>query len=187
MVQPSQYRSAVTPAQRGRGAATPPVSGAERAQVLERAKALGYAITHETDLHVMADGERIDPVALGGDRWAFSIPATRGHIQRRCIELCSRSFVPVGVDPSSYDERELGVCIGRLQINGDEVPLEENDRYAQGWHVLEVYPDGHCHRWSSGRAELPAEARVVIIDIVGRSFCWQSPEAAPAWADIAFG
>jgi len=146
-----------------------------RAQVFERAKALGYAITHETDLHVLADGKRIDPVKLGDGRWAFWIPAMRGS-----IELCSRSFIAVGVDPSSCDERGLGVCVGRLQINGDEVPLEENERFAQGWHALEAFPDGHRQRWTLGRAALPAGARVVIIDIAGPSFCWEQPERAAA-------
>jgi hypothetical protein len=141
-----------------------------RATVRDRAQALGYRITAHTGLHVLADGQRIDAVELAGHRYAFWIPP-----KRRKIELCSRTFIPQGVDPLSHDDRPLGVCVGRLQIDGEDMALADDTKFAFGWHKIEVYPDGHSQRWSQERAALPAGARIVILEIVGRSYCWEKP------------
>jgi hypothetical protein len=138
---------------------------------------LGYRITADTGVHILADGKRIDPVELADHRYAFWIPPNR-----RKIELCSRTFIPNGVNPSSPDGRQLGVCIGRLQINGEDLELADDAKFARGWHEIEVYADGHCQRWSQPRAALPAGARIVILEIAGRSYCWEKP-ATQGWSN----
>jgi Hint domain len=145
-----------------------------RARVQQRAYELGYAITDETDVHVIADGERIDPVVLSDTRVAFNIPAGR-----RAIELRCHTFVPSSVDFSNPDGRTLGLCVGRLQIDGTDWALEDEPRYAEGWHALEKNSEFH-HRWSLGRAPLPAATRLVVIDVAGRSYCWQEPQQVVA-------
>jgi hypothetical protein len=146
-----------------------------RARVLRRAQELGYAITHDAGVHVLADGDRIDPMTLGEGRIAFVIPAARRSIELRC-----RTFVPSHVDAASLDERQLGVAVGRLQIDGIDWPLDDATRFPEGWHGLEMFADGSRQRWSSGCTRLPAGTRLVVIDIAGRSYCWREPEQAVA-------
>lgn len=72
------------------------------------------------------------------------------------------------VGAASDDRRSLGICMGRLQLDGTDVVLEsEEAALALGWHVLERHPDGHAWRWSGDRVPLPAATRLVVIDIDG--------------------
>jgi hypothetical protein len=130
--------------------------------LLARAKILGCAITSDPDLHVIADGARIEPIRLGEWRFAFAIPADRAD-----ISLNSRWFIPAEIDPGGKDKRILGVCVGRLQVDGDEVPLEDEAAFADGWHGLE--PD---RRWSNGSALLPGKSRLVVVDLAGEGRYW---------------
>src|SRR5580693_1352086 len=52
-----------------------PVIERAKAALLERAQALGYALTEDAGVHIMADGRRIEPVCLGDKRLAFLLPA----------------------------------------------------------------------------------------------------------------
>ena len=141
-----------------------------KTKLLARAAALGYSITDDADVHVIADGERIDPISLGDQRIAFLIPAARREIELRC-----RSFVSSQIDPSSDDSRELGLCIGRLQIDGSDVALDDDAAYAAGWYGLERDAPGHCQRWSHALAPLRSGIRLVVIDKAARSHCWARP------------
>ena len=69
-----------------------PEIGRARAALLARAEALGYGITAEADLHVIADGKRIEPVWPGKARAAFILAAGC-----KSITLRSRSFIPAYV------------------------------------------------------------------------------------------
>ncbi len=86
-----------------------PEIGRARAALLARAEALGYVITAEADLHVVADGKRIEPVWPGKTRAAFILAAGC-----KSIALRSRSFIPAYVIPASNDPRELGIAVGCL-------------------------------------------------------------------------
>jgi hypothetical protein len=146
-----------------------------RERVLRRAMELGYSITQDSDVHLVADGVRIDPVILDGKRFAFLIPAGRSS-----IELCSRTFVPSYVHADSRDGRRLGICVGRLQIDGDDWALDDQAKFAQGWYAPEWPTAEWGHRWSSDCTPLPAGTRLVVIDVAGPSYCWQQPETAVA-------
>jgi hypothetical protein len=141
-----------------------------RTALLQRALALGYVLSEDAGLHVLADGERIEPIRLGATRIAFLIPEGRSSIQLR-----SRTFIPAQTCVASGDIRELGVCVGRLQIDGTDVPLASEAAYASGWHSLETYADGSQQRWSKAATPLPAGSRLAVLDLAGRSYCWEQP------------
>jgi hypothetical protein len=121
-------------------------------------------MTEDPDVHVMADGKRIEPVRLGEKRLTFMLPAAGSTIELRC-----RSFIPAHLDPASDDQRSLGICVGRLQFDGAEIAPDNEEAFALGWHGLEGDPEGHSWRWSCARTPLPAGTRLVVIDIAGAS------------------
>lgn len=138
-----------------------------KAALHARAEALGYVMTEDPDVHVIADGKRIEPVRLGDKRVTFMLPAAGSTIELRC-----RSFVPAHLDPASEDQRSLGICVGRLQFDGAEIALDKEEAFAIGWHGLEGDSEGHSWRWSRVRTPLPTGTRLVVIDIAGPSRYW---------------
>jgi hypothetical protein len=71
--------------------------------------------------------------------------------------------------------RELGVCVGRLQIDGTEIPLADDAACASGWHPLEKHAVESAHRWSKASTPLPGGSRLVVLEVAGRSYCWEPP------------
>jgi hypothetical protein len=142
-----------------------------KAALLSRAQELGCALTEDPDLHVLADGQRIEPVALGVWRIAFVLPE-----QREKIELRSRTFVAAHTKAANTDPRVLGICVGRLQIDGSELALDDEAAFAQGWHRREPQGDGRDWRWTRGGVPLPAGSRLVVLDLAGRGCYWQQPQ-----------
>jgi hypothetical protein len=138
--------------------------------LLARAKVLGHVLTADPDVHVVADGQRIEPVRLGEQRLTFMLPAAAATLELRC-----RSFIPAHFDSASDDQRSLGICVDRLQFDGAEIPLDNDDAFAFGWHRLELNPEGRPWRWSRERAPLPAGTRLVVIDIAGPGRYWAKP------------
>jgi hypothetical protein len=136
--------------------------------LLERAAALEHFITAEDDLHIIADGDRFEPVRLSETRVAILLPANC-----REIELRSRTFIPTQIHPESQDDRRLGICVGRLQIDGQDLALDQAEAFARGWHDVEHYPNNFRQRWTDGVTPLPANARLIVIDIAGRSYYWR--------------
>jgi Hint domain len=145
-----------------------------RASLLARAQQFGYQVTAESDAHILADGQRIEPVFLRPDRLAFMLPA-----ECSTIELRSRSFVPAHVDPASYDLRALGLCVGRLQVDGNDHPLDDDSVFSDGWHPCESAAAGTRWRWTRGQAALPVNSRLVVIDLHGRGHYWRTQADAP--------
>jgi hypothetical protein len=138
-----------------------------RAALLERAKQLGYATTQDSDVHVMADGRRIEAMRLAVSRLAFVLPASCSTIELHC-----RAFVPAHFDPASTDMRSLGVRVRRLQLDGSEVALHDETSFASGWHALERGADGNQWRWSHDRVGLPAGTRLIVIDAAAEGHYW---------------
>jgi hypothetical protein len=151
----------------------PQLADAKR-KLLERAQSLGHLTTQESDVHLLADGRRIDPVPLPAKRLAFVLPEAA---QR--IELRSRYFAPGHTDPKSNDTRSLGICIHALQLDGVEVALDA-PLFAEGWHALEGKEDGACWRWSTSGAHFPAGTRLIVLQQGGSGTYWQEPASAPA-------
>jgi len=145
-----------------------------RTSLLARAQQLGYEITAESEAHIVADGQRIEPVSLREDRLAFMLPA-----QCSTIELRSRSFVPAHVQPANNDRRSLGLCVGRLQVDGNDLPLDDDTAFAQGWHRCETDAAGTHWRWSCEWAALPSNSRLILVDLHGRGHYWRTEPTAP--------
>jgi Hint domain-containing protein len=141
-----------------------------KALLLERARGFGHLTTLEPDLHVIADGERIEPMQLGAMRFAFALP-----VGRKDIWLTSRTCIPAHTLADYADTRLLGVCIRRLQIDGETITLDDASLDNPGWSHLETRPDIEDKRWTRGRAALPAETRLVVIDLAGNGCYWREP------------
>jgi hypothetical protein len=145
-----------------------------RTSLLARAQQLGYQITAQSETHIVADGQRIEPVYLREDRLAFMLPA-----QCSTIELRSRTFVPAHIQPANNDQRSLGLCVGRLQVDGNDLRLDDDTAFAEGWHRCEIAAAGTCWRWSRERVALPANSRLIVIDLSGPGFYWSTQPDAP--------
>jgi Hint domain len=138
-----------------------------KSQTLERARAMGYSITDDCDAHIVADGLLIEKTRLNENRLAFVVPAGRKNIELRC-----RAFIPSWVKAASTDTRELGICVGRWQLDGTDVPLTDPTGFAKGWHDLEEFADGSRQRWSMKNVPIPPGTRLIVIDVAGPSYCW---------------
>jgi hypothetical protein len=143
-----------------------------KAALLAQADVLGHVVTAENDLRLRADGAEIAAIGLAENRVAFLLPAGCGTIL-----LASRSFIPAHVLPGSGDRRRLGVCVGRLQLDGTTIPLDAPEMFGEGWHDAEAWNGAPAHRWTTGRARLPPMTRLVVLDLAGPGHYW-APLAA---------
>jgi hypothetical protein len=139
--------------------------------LLERLKAFGHVTTSEAEPHVIADGTRIEPIELGAMRFAFTLPPACSDIR-----LMSRTFIPAHSCAASTDTRPLGICVKRLQIDGEDIPLDDQSVLGHGWNDLERHPSVNDQRWTVGNTPMPANARLIVIDLVGPGHYWQEPE-----------
>jgi hypothetical protein len=144
-------------------------------QLLSRLETRGHRITDHSDVHIDVDGQRVAPVWLDDKRLAFLLAAGGNR-----INLCSHTFVPAEVVAESDDRRALGVSVVRLQIDGHDINL---GGLHEGWHPLEANADVRW-RWTTGRVPLPANTRLVLLDLGGRGYYRAGPVeksgAAPA-------
>lgn len=145
--------------------ATGPRVEAAKAALLERARASGFTTTGDADLHLRADGARIDPTTHGG-RHAFDVPEGA-----RTLRLVSRVWSPGHMSPESSDARALGVLVTRLEVDGVARDLAT---LGDGWREVE----SPAWRWTGGDAALPAGARIVV-DVDGEALYWR-PRGAEA-------
>jgi hypothetical protein len=142
---------------------------AARRRLLSRCAELGHEMDEDSDVHLVVDGRRVEPIWFGAAKLAFSLSAGR-----RSIRLQSRTFVPAHVCAESFDARELGVCVERLQIDGEEVALDDERLVAADWRASERdETETIVRRWTRGCAALPADARLVSITLGSRGFYWR--------------
>ncbi len=108
----------------------------------------GIPLTDEPDLHLLADGVRLDAARSPG-RYVFRLNTVPGDLR-----LVSRSAAPAELG-LARDPRELGVAVRRLEIwHGHRLTLLEADdvRLRDGFHGFEPA----CgHRWTNGDATVP--------------------------------
>jgi hypothetical protein len=138
-----------------------------KSRLLDRARDLGYIITQKSNVHIEADTNRIDPIQLTSSRLAFVLPEGCSR-----ITLTSHTFVPAQVIPNSRDTRKLGICVRRLLIDGDEVQLGNGGPLHDGWHEAEYENGLLSRRWTFERVPLPAQTRLVLIDLAGEGYYW---------------
>jgi serralysin len=113
-----------------------------RTQLLARAEAMGFTTTDDPDVHLIANGVRIDPTWYG-DTAQFVLPE-RVDI----VRLVSRSTKPAAILPASDDVRPLGLCISGIELDHRRIALN-HPRLTTGWHSEEA-----GLRWTSGEAAL---------------------------------
>ena len=152
-----------------------PVVDAAWRRLLERAGAPGeMLLTDDPDLHLLADGKRIDPIERRDALVAFRLATTP-----RRVRLVSRFAVPqeLGI---ARDPRRLGVAIRRLvaaQGRRQRAIEAHDERLADGYHAYEA--DGSL-RWTNGDAEVP---RTLFTSLSGPSMLLVHLGARTTYAD----
>jgi Hint domain len=141
----------------------PAMLAALRAQLLARASELGWTRTGDGGMHLLADGQTIQPERDGQD-WV-----SRLNDPAREVWLMSRWYVPARAEPGREDARRLGVAVASVAVDGHPCSLQT---LSEGWHALESDPDGDF-RWTAGRARLPS-GRAFRLRMVHPRTYWQT-------------
>jgi hypothetical protein len=136
-----------------------PIVDAAWRRLLDRAGARpGLVLTEEPDLHVLADGRRVDGRHMPNGHCLFDLPR-----RPRELRVVSRSAVPAELG-LARDPRVLGVAVREVRLwQGTKLRVLEaaDASLAEGFHTFE--PD-NLWRWTSGDAALPA---ALFADIEG--------------------
>jgi hypothetical protein len=158
-------------------------------QLADRAVALGFvpparATTKEADLHLIADGRRIDSIAVAGKTHSFMVPAGV-----TALVLASRSAAPSTLAAYHDDPRELGVAVTRVVMRGQAARVDfaaDHPALAQGWHGMEQ-ANGAMWRWTTGQAALPVGAvdGPVVVEVTVAATTTYLIEEAPADGRLA--
>ena len=117
---------------------------------------------------------RLQPVRLSETRLAFALPAAC-----ESVVLKSNTFIPAHALAENGDERELGLCVARLQIDGGDVTLEDEALAAFGRHGPEREAGRLQRHWTRGEVLLPAGTRLALVDLAGRGYDWREPSPDP--------
>ena len=151
-----------------------PAVAATKARLLARLSERGRLVDQEAGAHIIVDGRRIEPIHLSERRLAFVLPAGGQEIALR-----SNVFVPAHTVAKSVDPRELGLCVGRLQIDGATLLLDD-ETFASGWHEAEFDERRFGHRWTTGHTPLTPGARIVVVDLADVGHYWRKYERCAA-------
>lgn len=154
-----------------------------RRRLLQRAHALGFAISRDPALSIRADDWPIIPSTVDGSVYRFSLPAAASDVR-----IVSRAAVPAEIDPTSYDRRRLGVLLERLVLSGPSGQIEiaaADPVLSEGFHAPEVQ-GRRVVRWTDGHARLPAAAIAgmnrIELHVLASQPAWAgaAPPASPA-------
>lgn len=113
-----------------------------RRRLLVRVCDLGFSQAESADLHILADGHRIDAGADG----CFCIPPGTSHATLACS-----TGAPGELDPASNDYRRLGVALSGLDVGMRHLRFDD-PLLTDGF-----YPPESGWRWTNGRAGIPPE------------------------------
>jgi len=108
-------------------------------------------LTGDADLHVVADGRRLDAAERVGDIHVFHLSALPSS-----LNLVSRAAAPAELG-LARDPRVLGVALRRLVVRKGSrfrVTEADDDRLTEGFHRFETDNE---FRWTDGDATIPAE------------------------------
>ena len=151
------------------GAAAVPL----HARLLRRAEQLGWHITDDAAVTLLADGVAVEPALVAGR--AIRVPATSWQPVRK--PAVARGAA-TDFDPAASDRRTVGVPVARLQYSGVALPLD-GPALADGFLPLERR-DAACWRWTDGdaRLELPAGGDSVLEVRLHEGWLryWQAPD-----------
>lgn len=117
----------------------------------DRAGQLDIALTADPDLHLLADGERVDAESVEQQVWRFRL---QGRVTD--LRIVSRSAIPsmIGLD---QDQRRLGIAVRRIVLRNGRRRVGVNwdaACLAEGFHAPEP---AERHRWTNGRAAVPPQ------------------------------
>jgi T5SS/PEP-CTERM-associated repeat protein len=115
---------------------------AAKRDLLGRAAAQGHTLTRESHLHVVVDGNQVDP-DIAGATWRIRLPPAA-----RSVRLSSRTWVPIRTTADGEDARRLGVAVANIRLD-DKLIRYDDPRLSSGW--LDPEPNW---RWTGGDAEL---------------------------------
>jgi hypothetical protein len=137
-----------------------------------RAQALGWTLpdppdlVNEPDLHIVANGRRIDAVVAEDGRYIFAVPPCN-----RSPRLVSRTVRPSDLCAWLDDRRRLGVQVCRMIVHhGQDVAdiPKDHPMLTEGWWAAEQ-DDGALCRWTDGDAALaPTDFGLIEIRLAGR-------------------
>jgi hypothetical protein len=134
------------------------------AMAMARARALGWSLTDDAALTVLADGAEAPLVRFGDNLWGARLP------EGTCaVRLLSRRFVPGELDPRIADRRVLGIAVRAVHLG--ERPIAAG-AYGRGWHLSEAE-----WRWTDGdgRIGLRRLARAMALEV------YTAPGAVPGY------
>jgi hypothetical protein len=115
----------------------------------DRAGRPDLAFTADPDLHLLANGARLDAASMDSGVWRFQLakPVTD-------LRIVSRNLIPSQIG-LAQDQRRLGVALRRIVVEqtGLRVELDwDADGLTAGFHGPEP---AERHRWTDGNAALP--------------------------------
>jgi hypothetical protein len=129
-----------------------PVVDAACRRLLERAGPRpGLVLTDDPDLHVLADGERLDVTQRVGDAYVIHLPTVPS-----VLRIMSSAAAPAELG-LARDPRVLGVALRRLVMRqGTRFRVTEanDDGLTDGFHSFEA---DNGFRWTDGEAAIPTE------------------------------
>ncbi len=117
-------------------------------RIADRAGIAAVATTREPDLHLLADGRRVDARLVAGGLHRFRL-----RRPPRSLRIVSRSGVPCALGVNA-DRRRLGVALARVVLRGSRTTRElgaDARQLSDGFHRPEP-----GLRWTNGDAVLPA-------------------------------
>jgi hypothetical protein len=128
-----------------------PIVDAAWRRLLDRAGGGGEtALTQEADLHLLADGERVDGLCRTDGRYVFNLPRHPHEVR-----VVSRAGSPAELG-LARDPRRLGVAVRQIRLwHGARLRvLDASDPLlADGFHGFEA---DNGFRWTDGDASVPA-------------------------------
>ncbi len=159
-----------------------PVPAFVRRRLIERAEALGWTASRETDLHLLVDGAVRRPLEEGNAA-AFLFPANAQDVR-----LVSNTFVPARLGHND-DSRELGLCVHGLSFSGAQgAPRSitpDDERFAGAFHREEAI--SHlAWRWTKGELILKPELWSGLSGVVALLVAHDS-DATRGWVAPAAG
>jgi autotransporter-associated beta strand protein len=133
-----------------------PIVAAAWQRLLDRSGFTPPALTEDPDLHLLADGIRIDAQSHADGAYRFRLE--RAPFDLRIV---SRGSVPRAIG-RGHDIRRLGVAVRSLKLTGAELTAElpfDSPLLADGFHTAEAE---RTMRWTNGHAAVPTRALIAF-------------------------
>ena len=144
-----------------------------RRHLFARAAELGHATSEDPDLHLLADGRRIDAQPVPDGSFWLAIPPWS-----RSLRLVSRSGLARDLLADSVAARRLGVSVASVALatpRGTRELSLEDPALTTGWHTAEP-----GRRWTNGRAALALSGPAVIHITLAERLAYHRPRRTAA-------